>query len=81
MSIEEAAKAVWRAEFGLEPNEPLRTEGGALDPDAWCMAVATAVAKGTDLPLKYKDQPMRPDDPVATAARAALAAEAPPASS
>ena len=40
---ERAALAVWNAQFGYEPREPLREKGGALDRNAWCWEVAWAV--------------------------------------
>ena len=46
---ERAALEAWRAYFGSEPTEPLRSKGGALDPKAWCMETATALADGEEV--------------------------------
>jgi hypothetical protein len=73
-AIERAARAVWRAEFGREPTEPLREKGGALDPDGYCMQLARAVASGGALPMRFRDTPTLESDPTVRAARIALEA-------
>lgn len=58
---ERGALAVWRAWAGREPTEPLRTNGGALDPDAWCMEASAAVlARAEEPPRIVKNSPAPP---------------------
>lgn len=69
-TVERAALEIWRTRWGAEPIEPLHQNGGALDPNGWCMAVAQAVATDRPLPPRFKNVPTRADDPEVRAARA-----------
>lgn len=71
---EQAAVEVWRALIGKEPTKPLRTKGGALDPEGWCLRLAKAVAEGTELPPSGPDLPTPDDHPAVLAARRVLSA-------
>lgn len=55
--IEDLAVAVWQEEFGPLPEERLDSAGGPLDPDAWCMEAAAAIAKNEPVPHLYKNAP------------------------
>lgn len=52
---EQMAMVVWRQLHGYTCKEPLRTKGGALDPNAWCMEAATAILTEVPLPWLYSD--------------------------
>lgn len=73
IELRPGALAAWRARFGTEPKEPLETRGGALDPGAWCMQLAAAVADGRPLPGYSKDEGVPAS--VVQEVRAALDAE------
>lgn len=51
------ALEAWRQRFGMEPTGSLRDRGGALDPGAYCMKLAAAVADGTEVPGYATNQP------------------------
>ncbi len=45
---EEWALNLWRRKYGTEPKEPLRSKGGALDPNGWCMGEALRIVHLTN---------------------------------
>lgn len=71
--LERAALAADRARFNrARITEPLRSNGGPLDPEGWSMKLAEAVRDGTPLPPMYKDMDTASDHPSVLAAEAVL---------
>lgn len=55
-SVEALAFSAWRVSLGTEPpTERIDTNGGPLDPEAWCMKAARAILDGTPMPPLAKN--------------------------